>query len=633
MALNCNPPISLHQIFFEIYGRNPNIGESFSLDSLVQASNLADKSLPHDMLMFLCYTHAIPVISGNWYATLSEVVVNSHDRNAPARRALKRDNGQNSIIIVDTAGAQTNTVFSMYREGAHFLIGVNRFSYIDHNGFIFDTIDGVNYTSAEPIPLPNGSNGENGEKSIHRNGVVEHPVISKRIFVLTRNGKLYVSWGQTGGSPNPHPSGREFLLARTLPESSNSTYYDATAVTRLPDNSRYFIAGANATGNGFIERSSGEPAPTGITWTRYTIPSGYGSKVNGVIFTNNTQGLYYGKGSALGVTNDSGATWDHNWYWDGTGNSDYKVGDKFGNVVIFAGNSPSGKVLLRMITMPTDGTRPQSITIMQVDGDPIGVPVNIRAVDQFDWLITIQVALPYGYYKTELYRCTDSQYGIWSKVDLGTTEDIWDVLPLAKIPVASALPIVHPSMVFVSEDNDNYIVRYQFNAVKDGAPHVVSGGQTITIESRVKGSNGTWTILPQYLISSGASSYTSSDIYFAKGTTSYIVELQITATNANATPDTTSATKTIPAKAAVTYLYAGDISYGYSTSSEACQNGPTNPGISVYSENGTIGVGARIYYNSSGTSQVGTSYYYDGSGWIYVNNGLIEDKGNCNIIV
>jgi hypothetical protein len=82
MPIPCNPPIDLYMIFKEVYGRDPNPGENFNLDQLVQASNLTDKTLPHDMLMFLCYTHK----TGKWipdestaYCETQSVVLNEFD--------------------------------------------------------------------------------------------------------------------------------------------------------------------------------------------------------------------------------------------------------------------------------------------------------------------------------------------------------------------------------------------------------------------------------------------------------------------------------------------------------------------------------------------------------------------------
>ena len=52
-------PVSMRDVFYEIYGRYPAAGESYTLAQLVQASNLSNKGQPYDLLRFRGYTHYV----------------------------------------------------------------------------------------------------------------------------------------------------------------------------------------------------------------------------------------------------------------------------------------------------------------------------------------------------------------------------------------------------------------------------------------------------------------------------------------------------------------------------------------------------------------------------------------------
>jgi len=58
MALGTGP-ISMAEVFAEIYGRSPVTGEPYTLAQLVQASNLSNKNTPYDLLRFRGYTHHV----------------------------------------------------------------------------------------------------------------------------------------------------------------------------------------------------------------------------------------------------------------------------------------------------------------------------------------------------------------------------------------------------------------------------------------------------------------------------------------------------------------------------------------------------------------------------------------------
>lgn len=62
MALPCSGPISLGDIYNEIYGVYPDNNYTVTLYDLVQASFLADKSAPYNISDFYCYTHGTPYI-------------------------------------------------------------------------------------------------------------------------------------------------------------------------------------------------------------------------------------------------------------------------------------------------------------------------------------------------------------------------------------------------------------------------------------------------------------------------------------------------------------------------------------------------------------------------------------------
>jgi hypothetical protein len=148
MALPSTGEISMAQIYQEIYGAAPT-GQVILAD-LVQASNLSDKTAPHDMNAFLGYAHTTTATAAypTLVATEFEVEVTwginlstgNHD-GLTVKYGIAIDGGTYTYeTIAIAAGASSITLKKTY----------TRQSYDYKVDFVVTTNTGQNYTVGSP---------------------------------------------------------------------------------------------------------------------------------------------------------------------------------------------------------------------------------------------------------------------------------------------------------------------------------------------------------------------------------------------------------------------------------------------------------------------------------------------------
>jgi hypothetical protein len=613
MPLNPNPPLDLREIHKEIYGSYPT--GTTDLNALVQVSNLSDKTLPHDILMFLGYSHSYTLIGDYLYAIWEHRDEPNSLITVP-RRAYRRINGNTSSISVDPNSVQTGALDRM-RQGVHLLLAKYRVWYIDHNGFIFYTEDkGLSWSHLLRIP---------GIQGIWFNSILVPHAINPDVsfqwgalYCFDREGQLY----------HVSPTGTTTKIY-TIPEKVNNTnWLNTGCITMLPNGSRLFIGGTNVTNGGVIEYTNGLPT-TSTSWTRFTTLRG--GMVAGIIFINNTQGMYYGKQGSCGATGDGGNTWS--WYNIAPDSDDsvYDIlaGGKTGDIIVLAGVNTENNTPIITVHTFTSISGSGSGFYRCTPPSLMGTPMHVRLVDANNWFIACNKDLD-GTSSTasddmEVYFSSD-QGVTWRLADVRSNE----VVDLIKISDIAEKPsvLVYPSIVTVSDTSTSYTFKMRFTAKVGSTDYVVPSGESITLNGVYTKSTDNLGYLSSHTIPAGSSSVDSSQITINKETYEYTLSVHIQSTSANAAPSDVTALRSIAAKTGANYPYAGEVSANYTNDADACSYG--NSTVPVYTTDGTFEIGLAIYYNASGTNMLTNGYYLTDFGeWIRVANDQILEKGLC----
>jgi hypothetical protein len=532
MPVPCSAPITLQQVFEEIYGRSPNVGETYNLDQLVQDSSLTDKVFPHDLLMFLCYSHTPYVFTPDdfIYALQYNPSYVGADPAKGYERTLRKINNNFSTVEVNNG---TKSDFKTLT--GHLAKVGNNIWFMSHNCLVHVSTDkGKTWTSNWSF-MPFGDNGGYYPAGVNSYYIPhEHNELStlpaNSYYRYLNNGELY------------YHNGNFTSKIYTTPElNANSTWRQAGGINANNPANRLFLTGQDANNKGYIEYTTGLPTAATPTFIRYTAFE-VNSKYNGILFFNDLAGIAYGKCSnnrdySLQFTINGGNSW-----------STYSVPDATTNTEWLDSQVQTDPYGTRMILLGQDNSTGQAIVKEYVlnSSTSIGVgagitpsgmlwPKKIRFINQLNWFILAGQTNS----TSTLWQSTNRGMS-WTQVDHGTGihGNIWDIICLNDDPI-----ILTPSIIFVSETSTTTTLKFRFSLTRRGYPFSYDSSST-SFTYKVDPGSGTFGSNQNNAVNYGTTFVDSTDIIYNKGASDLVIRLQLVSA-INAEPDLGIKTYTI----------------------------------------------------------------------------------------
>jgi hypothetical protein len=435
MGLPCQPPLSLSQIYKEIHGVLPPTNVKPTLETLVNASVLADKSRPHNILQFLCYNQIDYASTIKAKYLFSIEVTDWGNANIPAK-VSKLNNENMETILVDSTGVMTST----WQSGNILSYTGGWLWYYNLDGFIwYSTNKGNTWTYVGENMVPGFKILGTSDDAYLTLNKYNPDVEYDRLYIVSQ---IYGWYSKVKGVVTRHPN-PTFIK----PDGTEGVYRLHAIATNPSGTKLYFGGGKNHNG----DNTNGEKAGMirissdyGNTWVHKDLPAG--EAINRIHVYDDNKIFAVGTAGNFAESFDGGNTWNNiALSKDGITPIFYDIrmfNDKLGLIV---GSKTRGaennSPFIYRLTYDANNVR----TLTFIDGIKSGMkgPFRIHFESENMWYIIDRPNTSPDHRGEMLYMSTDQGVN-WTNANLGVN-GIHDMLDLTKIP--DVIPPIYARLV------------------------------------------------------------------------------------------------------------------------------------------------------------------------------------------